>query len=188
MNKYILIYIIFIGFNLSIQGQEHQWNEPFFVNINLGGNTRFDMEVDDNGNTYLIALFENEVTILDTTLYTSKDDGVFLAKFDDNHTLLWARVIAEAKELTPNISRVLGSVFIELDKSTNYIYLNIGYADSVYFNHQLYTVDQSLTYYQDLAVLKLSPLGNIENTYHIKGSCTSVMEISKFKIVFCISI
>ncbi len=180
MYKQILIFLCLVYSCFPLWGQEHQWHEPFFVNVDLGGDARADMKVDNLGNTYLMLLFEDEVTILDTTLYTSKDNGVLVAKFDLNHNLIWSKVVAEAKEATPNQTRVLGSISLELDNSTNDVYLNIGYADSTYFDNQLYTVNHSLTYYQDLAILKISQFGNIESQHHIKGSCTSVM--GNFKI------
>ena len=154
MKNSLFIIISLVCSFLPVCGQEHQWNEPLFINVNLGGSIRYDMEIDNDGNTYLIALFEDEVTILDTTLYTTKDDGVFLAKFDANHSLLWAKVIAEAKGVTPNIDRVLGRLAIEIDNVINDIYISIGYGDSILLENQMFIVDQSQTYYQDIIILK----------------------------------
>ena len=170
MYKYILIYLCFICSCFQVWGQEHQWNEPFFINMNLGGALSSDMRVDNVGNTYLTAIFKDQVEIKDTVLYSSLKYGVFIAKFDINHNLIWSKVIAEAKEFSPNFSRVLSSVSLNIDDLDN-IYSTILYEDSTYINNQLFTVEQSETYYQDIAILKISSVGQIDNVFNIKGSC-----------------
>ena len=174
MLRYILIAVLFICSCFQAWGQEHQWYEPFFANVNLGGDSRADMKVDKQGNTYLMVLFEDEVTILDTTLYTSKDNGVFVAKFDENHNLIWAKVIAEAKEENPNQSRVMDNLYIEIDKENQMLYPVVEYTDSTYLNSQLHTVIQTETYHRDIAIFKMDLHGVIQDIYSINGSCQTV--------------
>ena len=169
MLRYISILILSICSCLSLWGQEHQWNEPFFTHVDLGAGMLLDMQVDEAGNTYLIALFEDEVTILDTTLYTSKEDGVFLVKFDNDHNLLWVKVLAEANRDTPGFSRIINNVYIEI--GDDFIYPVVEYKDSILLNNQLFTVIQTEYDYQDIAIFKYAYNGDLQNTHHIKGSC-----------------
>jgi len=110
MIKYIVIVIFFHLFVSNLTGQVHQWEEPFFMDFHIGGDSRSDMQIDNEGNVYLIALFEEEVSLLDTTLYSIKENGVFVAKFDINHNLNWAKVIVDAKSSTPMFTRVISKV------------------------------------------------------------------------------
>lgn len=171
MIKYIGILLCSLYSCSSLRGQEYQWDEPFFVNINLGGDTRSDMVVDKQGNTYLMVLFENEVTILDSTIYSTKDNGILVSKFDENHNLIWIELIAEAKEGNPNQSRVMDNLRLEIDKENQFIYPVIVYTDSTYIDNVLYTVIQTETYYCDISVIKMNTDGAILDDYHFKGSC-----------------
>ena len=172
-NKYMLrtifTYVSLLCSCFSLRGQEHLWNEPFFINIDLAaGSVRYDMQIDEAGNTYVLALFEDSVSILDSTFYTSKEDGVFLAKFDTDHNFVWTKIIAEAKRESP-ASRVIANTHIEIEGNT--IYPVIEYEDSILLNGQAFAVEQTQGYYNDIAIFKMSDLGDIEDIYHIKGNC-----------------
>ena len=167
----VFIFLYFICTSFCLNGQEYHWNEPFFINLNEENSLSRTMQVDQAGNTYLTAVFKEEISISDTTLYTSLDYGVYIAKFDLNHNLIWSEVIAEAKNVTPNSSYVLSHVYLKIDDQTNTIYPSIIYSDSTYINTQLYTVEQTEVNYSDIAILKMSPFGEVEDIFHVKGSC-----------------
>ncbi len=172
-NKLILIGLV-VCCNLSMWGQEYQWNIPFFVDANMRGSTKYDMQTDLGGNTYLLASFKEEITLEDTTLFSTKEIGVYLAKYSTSHELIWVHCIAEANEGNPNMSSIINHLELEIDKEGQFVYPVISYTDTTLLNELFYTVDQSQVYYNDIAILKLSFAGNIEKEmYHIKGSCTT---------------
>ena len=169
MLRTIFTYLVLLCSCFPLWGQEHLWNAPFFINIDLAaGSIRYDMQIDEAGNTYVLGLFEDEVSILDSTFYTTKEDGVFLAKFDTDHNFVWAKIIAEAKRESP-ASRVIANTHIEIEGNT--IYPVVEYEDSILLNGQLFTVEQTQGYYNDIAIFKMSDTGNVEDIYHIKGNC-----------------
>lgn len=180
MFKTYSILVLFLCTSLLLRGQIHKWEEPLFMNFHLGGDSRSDIDLDSSGNIYLIGLFDEEVSILDTTLSSDEDNGVFIAKFDINHNLIWANVIAEAKESTAILTRVISHVSLEIDQSNNII-ANITYRDSTYINDQFYDVIQSEAFPQDVALLKISNSGEVEDIYNFKGSCSNL--ISDYKRV-----
>jgi hypothetical protein len=96
---------------------EAEFNMPSMKAWSEGGtgiDKGMDIAVDNNGNIYVAGIFANTATFGNTTLTSSGQSDVFVAKYNKNGELLWVRKAggSDAEEATGIAIDANGNVFI----------------------------------------------------------------------------
>src|SRR4051812_43264932 len=87
----ICLFTFLFLYCVSSNGQSWQWANQISASATLG---KTCMDVDASGNVYASGVFTDTIHIGTTTL-TSNLQAIYLAKFNQSGSLLYARIIAE---------------------------------------------------------------------------------------------
>lgn len=149
MKQYTVILLILIG-NFCI-GQDY-----ILQNFTTGGSDQIygkrNMVADNNGNIYAVGLFQSSFEIQDSVI---TGNGIYLAKFDNDLSLIWLKRVAEIMDMNALGSMAELKLTVALDNNSNVIIgysawsgSNLQYDDSVHIqtnNVELIKLDSSGT-------------------------------------------
>jgi len=137
-----IIFSVFILVVFSISGFTQNWQyAKMFGGNSLAEDKPYHLEIDNYGNSYVFGNYGSNAVFNDTLLphFDDNKSGAFLAKFDCNGEILWAKTIANSK----NKSDVANYMIIKED----IIYLHgtcaIYYSGNTYFLDTIYNGSSS---------------------------------------------
>lgn len=111
MYKLLFVSAMLIFFTNTVNGQAWQWAEK-------GGGTHNeyagDIDIDAHGNSYITGKFYNSVSFGAYTLNSPGSWAIYIAKYDVNGTVLWARIAGTAADIKATGICVDASGYISL--------------------------------------------------------------------------
>ncbi|MGB1295089.1 MAG: hypothetical protein ACPG6V_06375, partial [Flavobacteriales bacterium] len=156
---------------MTFAQEGYDWKEPVFMENNAGNEAPNYSILDNEGNVYISGLFKDEISIVDTVLFSDNlEIGIYLSKYDNNHNHLWSRLVLESTEEDLNQSVSIEKIKLKVD-SLNNIYSIITYTDSINIEGELFTVDQSLLVFGDNVIVQMNDSGDVIKLDHVKGNC-----------------
>ena len=173
-NIKILLTGMILLFSLSALTQDYDWGNVDFIQLpNQNGNAPGGLlAIMENDHKIIAGRFEGSMTYQGITLTTSLYYGAFIAKLDENDSLLWIRKFVESEHLhafqnTPQFGNI---DLLEVDNTNNF-YLTLNFADSIYVDSQLYIANTISPEYRQTLLLKFDSNGNIVQNLELNGSC-----------------
>jgi hypothetical protein len=140
--------------------QTYEWDNTMFFSAGD------QLAIMDNNHKIITGRFEGSMAYQGITLSTSLYYGVFIAKLDENDSLLWIRKFAES----PYSSQLIPIKNLEVDKQNN-IYLTLDFRDSIFVDGQVYIANTIVNGYKQSLLLKFDANGNIIQDFYFDGSC-----------------
>ncbi len=169
MKKLITIFTL-IPF-LLIGQQTYEWEEASFAKT---ANTYIPLSkiaITADNHKIIAGRFEQSMEYKGVTLTSSLYYGAFIAKLDENDSLLWIRKFVESNQSTTALYSGLGRVRSLDIKGSDYFYLIINFTDSIFVDNQLYIGNDSISIYGQDLLLKFDLNGNILQDFYLNGSC-----------------
>jgi len=107
--------------------QTYEWDKAMFFSAGD------QLAIMNNDHKIITGRFEGSMTYQGITLSTSLYYGAFIAKLDENDSLLWMRKFVESEHLhafqnTPQFGNI---DLLEVDNTNNF-YLTLNFADSIF--------------------------------------------------------
>src|SRR6185437_12217866 len=97
MNKYLQIVVLSFFMPLVAEAQTWQWAEKAnSINNNIYAGS---IDVDKDGNSYITGDFYNSASFGSTTITTPGLVSAFIAKYDINGNLLWAKAAGSGSDV-----------------------------------------------------------------------------------------
>jgi len=165
--KRLLIGVLLL-FSLSAFTQSYEWdNVDFIQKPNQNGYASSALlAIMDNDHKIIAGRFEGSMTYKGITLTTSMYYGAFIAKLDENDSLVWMRKFAES----PYSSQLIPIQNLEVDNENN-IYLTLDFRDSIFVDGQVFIANTITSSYKQSLLLKFDANGNLTQNLQLGGSC-----------------
>ena len=137
--------------------QAYEWNDVDFAQLPNQNSypPASQLAIMGNNHKIIAGRFEGSVTYKGITLTTSLYYGAYIAKLDENDSLLWIRKFIESEHLhafqfTPQFGNI---DLLEVDIINNF-YLTLNFADSILIDNQLYIANTTNPEYRQTLLLK----------------------------------
>jgi hypothetical protein len=172
MKKVLNILICLVS--IASYGQEYIWESTDFAQTNNSWSKKYQFELTQFDEKYLVGYFRDSLNIANQSLYSSKNYGVFLVKYSAEDELLFAKTIAErmySGSSTPNI---------EIDSQEN-VYVGLNYNDTLFIGEQAFPVSEDCLNCSDFAVLKFDGNGNQLLHLRLDDNCTNYIDSEGIK-------
>ncbi len=169
--KKIITILLFLSPFVNRAQQTYEWEEASFAKT---ANTYIPLSkvaITANNHKIIAGRFEQSMEYKGITLTSSLYYGAFIAKLDENDSLLWIRKFAESGFSTALITPKLAPInLLEVDNTHNF-YLILNFADSIFVDNQLYIANAINPEYRQALLLKFDENGNITQDFYLEGSC-----------------
>lgn len=169
MKAYFTILVIIFSVTFCF-AQTYEWEEVSFAKTSNNDITLSKIAITADNQKIFAGIFEESMEYKGVTLTSSLYYGAFIAKLDENDSLLWIWKFAESKQATATYS-VLGGIH-SLDFNNNSFYLTLYFTDSIYVDNQLYVGNDSISIYGQTLLLEFDTNGNIIQDFYLDGSCS----------------
>jgi hypothetical protein len=161
---FTILVIIFSVFYCN--AQTYEWDKTMFFSAGD------QLAIMNNDHKIITGRFEGSMSYQGITLSTSLHYGAFIAKLDENDSLLWMRKFVESEHLhafqnTPQFGNI---DLLEVDNTNNF-YLTLNFADSIFVDSQLYIANITNPEYRQSLLLKFDSNGNIVQDFYFDGNC-----------------
>ena len=170
----IVYYIILLTLSFTSYAQEYHWKEALFGQPNDGHSVNNQFVIDNEGNKIIIGRFKNSFTLLGETVYSNLPVGVFLAKLNQNDSLLWLQTIAEAEEINiQGASDVMANRYQINAESNGNVNVVLSFSDPIYIYDIGFIDDPDVAtdFVWSSVVLKYYPNGQLFDHDILTGSC-----------------
>ena len=167
MNK--IIFIVLCLLSLCSVGQEYVWDSAVFAESHNNTMPVYRMELTQADEKVVLGYYRDSLNIANQSLYSSKNYGVFLAKYNAQDELLWAKTIAERNNL---VSGNTPSIQIDVEGNT---YVGLTYIDTLFVDDIPFSVSEDYLYCTDFSILKVDVLGNLITHVKLNGTCSKVL-------------
>ena len=144
MKAYFTILVILFSATFCF-AQDYEWDNVDFIqkpNQNISASSAL-LAIMDNDHKIIAGRFEGSMTYKGIILTTSLYYGAFMAKLDENDSLVWMRKFAES----PYNSQLIPIQNLEVDKENN-IYLTLDFRDSIFVDVQVYIANTITSNYK----------------------------------------
>ena len=144
MKVYFTILVIIFSVTFCF-AQDYDWDNVDFIqkpNQNISASSAL-LAIMDNDHKIIAGRFEGSMTYKGIILTTSLYYGAFMAKLDENDSLVWMRKFAES----PYNSQLIPIQNLEVDKENN-IYLTLDFRDSIFVDVQVYIANTITSNYK----------------------------------------
>jgi hypothetical protein len=171
MKAYFTILVILFSV-FYCNAQDYDWEGITFIekpSINNNA-TSAQFTIEDDDYKYITGRFEGYVDFQGSTLTSNNLYGAFIAKTDENDSLLWIRKFAESIG-----NSVIYSIRV-IESDNNNIYLSISFIDTINVYGQQYIANQLVNEYSQSLILKFDEQGNVLNVFYLEGSCLKNIE------------
>ena len=171
MKAYFTILVILFSV-FFCNAQDYEWESASFAKTSNNDIPLSKIAITADNHKIFTGRFEQSMEYKGVTLTSSLYYGAFIAKLDENDSLLWIQKFVESEHLyafqnTPQFGRV---DLLEIDNQDNF-YLTLQFADSIYVDNQLYIANTVNPEYFQTLLLKFDINGNIIEDFYLEGSC-----------------
>lgn len=157
---YCLLLFAQMGIAQTYEWESLDWIEPNYEQPYTIG--KIEITADDE--KVILGYYKEELVMMEDTLFSEKEIGVFLAKLDANDNLLWLQTIAQVAD-----ENSIGNIpTLILDQSGN-IYASINYIDTLFINSELFPAEEGNSF----ALLVFNPVGEFIHHIRMEGNCSS---------------
>lgn len=168
MKKIILIVLCL--WSLNSVGQQYVWDSAVFAESHNNTMPVYRMELTQEDEKVVLGYYRDSLNIANQSLYSSKNYGVFLAKYNTLGEMLWVKTIAERMNLVSG-----NTPSIEIDNLGN-IYIGLTYIDTLFVNGEEFPVPEDAMYSNDFAVLKFDAQGNQLLHLRLEDNCSNNLD------------
>ena len=172
MKKVLNILICLMS--IASYGQEHIWESTDFAQTNNSWSKKYRLELTQSDEKLVVGYYRDSLNIASEALYSSKNYGVFLAKYSSEDELLWAKTIAERMSVSSSTPSV------EVDNLGN-IYAGFIYIDTLFVQGEAFPVLEDCYNCSDFMVLKFDPAGNQLHHLRLDDNCTNYIDSEGIK-------
>ena len=172
MKKVLNILICLMS--IASYGQEHIWESTDFAQTNNSWSKKYRLELTQSNEKLVVGYYRDSLNIASEALYSSKNYGVFLAKYSSEDELLWAKTIAERMSVSSSTPSV------EVDNLGN-IYAGFIYIDTLFVQGEAFPVLEDCYNCSDFVVLKFDPEGNQLHHLRLDDNCTNYIDSEGIK-------
>jgi hypothetical protein len=169
MKAYFTILVILFAATFCF-AQDYEWESVSFAKTSNNDIPLSKIAITADNHKIFTGRFEQSMEYKGVTLTSSLYYGAFIAKLDENDSLLWIRKFAESKHLSIGVTDILGMV-TSLDLYDNYFYLNLYFSDSIYVDNQLFIANQNVPSYHKSLALKFDMNGTLIEDFILNGTC-----------------
>jgi hypothetical protein len=166
---YITLFFIFFSI-VSCIAQTYEWEGASFAKTANTYIPSSKIAITDNNHKILAGRFEQNMEFKGTTFSSSLYYGAFIAKLDENDSLLWIRKFAES----PYTSQLIPIKNLEVDIENNF-YLTLDFRDSIFIDGQIYIANTIINGYKQSLLLKFDTNGNVIQEFQLDGSCNKMI-------------
>ena len=148
-----IIFIVLFLCSLNSLGQQYVWDNAVFAESHNNTMPVYRMELSQADEKLVLGYYRDSLNIANQSIYSTKNYGIFLAKYSSEDELLWVKTIAERNNL---VSGNTPSVEIDAEGNT---YVGLTYIDTLFVDDIPFSVSEDYLYCTDFSILKLDVLG-----------------------------
>lgn len=170
-----IIFIVLCLWNFNSSGQQYVWDNAIFAESHNNTMPVYRMELTQADEKMVLGYYRDSLNIANQSLFSTKNYGIFLAKYNAHNDLLWVKTIAERK-FSGNSSPI-----IEVDNDGN-IFTSLIYTDTLFVNNVAHIANDSVPEYPAFSVLKFNPEGELLDHVTLSGTCFKTIGTDGMKV------